>query len=152
MTTVTAPSLSIDHGLLPTIAGFNMRRAYFIATQIFAEHFAAFEITPIQFGILEIVARNDCLSQKEIAAHIGTAPSVIVRPIRDLEQSGIVERTRDQNDRRNHQIRLTTAGRVAQSAMRNHIFEVEEALLHALTSEERGTLVALLNKVVDSHQ
>lgn len=144
---------SINYGVLPTLVGFNLRRTYFIATQIFAEHFRNFSIniTPIQFAIIHILANNVCLTQKEISIHIGTAPSVIVKPIRDLEEQGVVTRTRDPKDRRNHQLQLTEQTQRLLDEMRQRIIEVDDALMHGLSSDERETMVMLLNKIVESH-
>lgn len=136
----------INHGILPQLVGFNLRRAYFSATQIFASQFD--NITAIQFAILELVSGNQPLSQKEIADNIGTAPSVIVRPIRDLEAKGLITRQRSSQDRRNHQIALTDSGEQFMDASRPKISDVETELLSNLSTAERETLIQLLHKII----
>ena len=136
----------IEHGILPQLVGFNLRRAYFIATQIFSEQFE--NITAIQFAILELISGNQFLSQKEIAAHVGTAPSVVVRPIRNLEEQGLVQRTRSKQDRRNHLITLTETGELFMQDCRHGIRNVEDQLLVNLTSAERANLIVLLTKII----
>ena len=138
---------SVEHGILPQLVGFNLRRAYFIATQSFSEKFKS--ITAIQFAVLELVSRNRFLSQKEIARNIGTAPSVIVRPIRDLEARGLVQRTRSEQDRRNHHITLTEVGEVYMQGCRSRIHDVEEKLLSNLEPTERDQLIQLLHKLIE---
>ncbi|MGB1253049.1 MAG: MarR family winged helix-turn-helix transcriptional regulator [Candidatus Promineifilaceae bacterium] len=137
----------IEHGLLPDLVGFNLRRAYFIATQIFTEKVE--NITAIQFAILELVSGNQFLSQKEIAFNIGTAPSVIVRPIRDLEAKGLVQRARSEQDRRNHHITLTDTGREFMQTCRGSIANVENKLLANLDADERTEMIRLLNKIIE---
>ena len=136
----------VEHGILPQLVGFNLRRAYFIATQIFSEKFD--NITAIQFAVLELVSGNRFLSQKEIARNIGTAPSVIVRPIRDLETQGLVQRTRSEQDRRNHHITLTEKGEAYMLGCRNRINDVEGQLLSNLEPAEREQLTQLLHKII----
>jgi DNA-binding MarR family transcriptional regulator len=133
------------------MAGFNLRRAYFVATRLFAEQCNGLEITPIQFAILEVIAQEESLPQKEIAERVGTAASVVVRPIRDLEQNGIVERLRDPADRRNHHLRLTGAGHQLRAALQPRIHAVEGQLLSPLQADERATLIDLLTRIIHSH-
>lgn len=138
---------AIDYGLLPAMVGFNLRLAYFVATQLFAEAFTGWEITPIQFALLEIVSRNPHLTQKEIAKHIGTKPSVLVIPIRKLEERGFIVRERSQNDRRHQRVCVTEAGLAFQNEARIHIRSVEDPLLAQLSASEQKTLLQLLGKI-----
>lgn len=140
---------TIDYGVLPKLVGYNLRRAYFLAAQLFSEQFNDLHLTPIQFAILQILSSNDFLSQKEIAKHISTSPPAIVTPLRGLEKRQLVERTRAEHDRRNHLIRLTANGRLLQQQLATEVFQVEDQLLTNLDSTEQATLLHLLCKLVD---
>ena len=139
---------SASLGVLPNQVGFNMRRAYFKATLFFGETFADLEITPMQFAILEVIGCNEGLAQKNVAELVGTAPSVIVKPVRELEMRKLVGRKRSPDDRRHHVLSLTTAGKALQQEAQTRIQEVENNLLAPLNADERAKLLELLHKLL----
>lgn len=137
--------------LLDSLIGYNLRRGYFIAAQLFANTFAEQNITPIQFAILNCIAADSHLSQKEVAAAIGSSPQVIVPLVRDLEERELVSRTRSQTDRRLHHLRLTATGQRLLSMLNETIPHVETELLAGLDEEEKRLLQQLLYKLVQAH-
>jgi DNA-binding MarR family transcriptional regulator len=139
----------LGRGILPNQIGFNLRLAYFNVTQVFAGIFTTKNITPIQFAILETVATTQTISQKEIASLVGTAPSVVVTPIRKLEERGLLTRTRLAADRRQHHLQLTAAGHLFQEEARALIGQVEAELTANLEDDERATLLHLLQKITE---
>jgi DNA-binding MarR family transcriptional regulator len=147
LTLFIQPRINEQRGILPKQLGFNLRLAYFHTTQLFAGIFADKQLTPIQFAIMETVATTETISQKEIADLVGTTPSVLVVPIRKLEQRGLLTRTRLEEDRRQHQLQLTVAGQVFQNEARILIRQVEAELTADLDLEERATLLNLLQKI-----
>lgn len=139
-------------GRLAEQIGFNLRLAYFITSQLFAEAFADLYITPIQFAALDIIAANPDRTQRAIARLVGTAPSVLVDPLRKLERRGLLQRERDAADRRQHRVRLTPAGNAFHADATLRIEQVEQALTRDLSAEDRAQLLALLQAVVASHE
>lgn len=135
------------NGILPELVGFNLRLAYYRATQLFAETFADIALTPIQFAILEALAHAPGMTQRELADRIGSAPSVLVQPLRDLEQQGWLSRSADPADRRTNRLRLTPAGEQLQHNARRRIGRVEAALLAELSAAEQVTLLTLLQRI-----
>ena len=113
-----------------------------------ASTFADLEITPMQFAILEVIGCNEGLAQKNVAELVGTAPSVIVKPVRELEMRKLVGRKRSPDDRRHHVLSLTTAGKALQQEAQTRIQEVENNLLAPLNADERAKLLELLHKLL----
>ena len=113
-----------DSELLSNLIGYNLRRGYFIATQLFTELFADKEITPIQFAVLNVLASGEAMSQKDVAAKIGSRPQALVPLVRNLEERGLVLRSRSQTDRRHHHLSLTADGRVLTEELNRLIPEV----------------------------
>jgi DNA-binding MarR family transcriptional regulator len=150
--TIPPESAEIDRGILADQVGFNLRLAYFNTTQLFTDELGDLFITPIQFAILEVAANNDGLKQRQIARLVGTAPSVLVDPINKLERRGLLTRERDPQDLRRHQVKLTAAGLAFQRQARERINTVENTLAHALTADERDTLLALLQRIVAANE
>ena len=65
--TAAADRTSTRRGLLPTLLGYQLRRAQIAVFQDFARAMADFDITPGRFGVLEVIAANSGLSQSEAA-------------------------------------------------------------------------------------
>lgn len=141
------PGDDVDYGLLPNLVGYNLRITYALASQTFARTFGDEELAPIQFAALEFVSRNPRKSQREIARHIGTTPTVLVSPLDKLEKRGLISRVRSADDRRRSRIHLTDAGKEALRKARKRVREVDARLTEALTEDERQTLLELLHKI-----
>ncbi|MCO5203891.1 MAG: MarR family transcriptional regulator [Anaerolineae bacterium] len=142
----------LTRSILTDQIGFNLRLAYFITSQLFNDAFTDLYITPIQFAILEVVAANPDLTQRQIAELVGTAPSVLVDPLRKLERRGLIQRERAEQDRRQHNVRLTEDGIAFQEQARVRIGQVEANLTDDLDDAEQMTLLTLLQKLVASHE
>lgn len=137
----------MDHGILKECIGYNLRISYALAGQLFARAFEDQELAPIQFAALEFIAHNPHLSQREIAGFIGTAPTVLVKPLDKLEKRGLISRIRSTDDRRRARVRITGEGEELLAEARRRIHSVEDQLTEHLTGEERQTLLRLLKKL-----
>ena len=105
-------------------------------------------LTPAHAGLLRVIAHSSGDSQQEVAAKLGMFPSRLVALIDELQERGLVERASNPEDRRTHALRLTPDGHRAIDAVGKIGREHQEALLAALTKEEREMLTALLRRVV----
>lgn len=95
----------------------------------------------------EWTGKCDGLNPSEISANQGTTRNTISSLIRSLEESGLIERQLDNEDRRRFNIHLSEAGRqkvVHQAG--NHIKLIDE-LFAVLKAEEIETLSTLLKKL-----
>jgi len=72
----------------------------------------------------------------------------VVRWIDDLAARGLVARTQDARDRRRNVISITGQGRSLLEALDGRLARAQQEFLSELSPEERGTLVALLAKVL----
>ena len=134
---------------LSNLVGHNLRRGYFVATQIFTKAFADHQISPVQFAILEAIALNVDITQKEIAEIADSSPQAIVPLIKKMEQSGLIERVRSENDRRFHHLSLTAEGEKKHRLIKEKLPELDHQLVGPLSAAERETLLKLLLKIVD---
>ena len=140
----------VDSEQLSSLVGYNLRRGYFIAAQLFSDVFAEMGITPIQFAILNVVGLDDSLSQKEVAANIGSSPQALVPLMRDLETRGLVSRMRSEIDRRHHHLSLTAEGETLLAELNRMVPAVEARLLRGFSDEERQLFLELLKKLVEA--
>src|SRR3954447_17843708 len=97
-------------GILPELVGYHLRRAQVAVFQDFAREMASFNVTPGQFGVLQVIAANPGLSQSELAKAIGIDRSTVVAVIDRLEQQDLVVRAPSPTDRRSHALRLSEGG------------------------------------------
>ena len=68
-------------------------------------------LTHKQVGLLAVVDTAQASSQREIAARLGVAPSLVVSLVDQLASIGAVRRTRSRTDRRVQVIEITDDGR-----------------------------------------
>ena len=101
---------------------------------------------PPCLGALEVVARHQPVSQREISDHLGLDASDVVGVLDILEGAHLVQRQRDPNDRRRHAVVLTVAGETAARRFASLRAEATERALAGLDASERRQLVDLLNK------
>ena len=107
-------------------------------------------VTMPQIALLDWVAASPGCGIQEIATGLGlTAPTVSVG-VRRLETAGLLERRSDPQDGRAIQLFLTAQGQALHQ--RAHAFRREKMrrLLRGLTSEDRATLLALLEQAISA--
>jgi DNA-binding MarR family transcriptional regulator len=101
---------------------------------------------PPCMGALDIVARHQPVSQREISDHLGLDASDVVGVIDILENAGMVQRRRDPTDRRRHAVVLTEFGETAARHFAAVRARAEDRVLADLDPEKRRQLVELLHE------
>ncbi|HEX3501413.1 MAG TPA: MarR family transcriptional regulator [Stellaceae bacterium] len=136
-------------GILPTLLGYQLRRAQIAVFQNFARAMADFDVTPGRFGVLEVIAANGGLSQSELGAILGIDRSTVVAVIDRLEADGLVRRMKAPNDRRSHALQLSEKGAVTLAILEKRVAAHERNIASALSAAERKTLLNLLARIAD---
>ena len=119
------------------------------ASARFGERIAAHDLTPPMAGILGLLSASPGTSQQELATRLGMLPSRLGAFVDDLEERGLVQRVRDDVDRRRNSLQLTGRGRNALATVGRVGREHEAALTAALTDREREQLTRLLGRIAD---
>jgi len=120
-----------------------------IATRWVVEALKPSGLTPAQFNVLRILrgARPEALSSGRIAERMVNHDPDLTRLLDRLEASGLVEKARDEKDRRVVNARITVAGlRVVEIASQAVSQRVEDSLGH-LGSRRLNALADLLEQV-----
>ena len=134
------------HGAPPRTA-FLLAQLGASAADRFAERVTALGLSPREAGALRVLGRTQGLSQRELAERLGTVPSRLVALIDELEQRGLVVRSRSEDDRRNNVLSLAPQG----ERMLERLREVAEAhqadILAPLGAAEQRMLAGLLTKL-----
>ncbi|MEN2740233.1 MarR family transcriptional regulator [Microbacterium sp. X-17] len=143
-------SVKRDHGR-PSRVGFALSQLGSFSASLFAERLAPLGLTPAAAGVLRTIARRPGLSQRALAAEIGTVPSRVVVLVDGLEAAGLVRRERSTEDRRTQLLRLTDAGTAAMAEIRLAAEGQSAALLGPLEPADRAELTRLLDALLAAH-
>lgn len=128
--------------------GHLIRRAHQVAVALFMEETASFDVTPVQFAILNALMDAPGIDQVSLAARVAldaaTSGSVIGR----LENKGWLRREADPSDRRRRLLWVTPEGTRVAAGMQQAVARVQDRITGPLTDGERDQLMALLGKLV----
>ena len=96
-----------------------------------------------QFQFLMGLAQEDGIIQEELASRFHLNESTIARALRKLEDSGMVQREVDENNRRRKIITVTEKGRAAVDAI-SEIDQKWEERVQSLSADEKNKLKEML--------
>ena len=85
--------------------------------------------------------------QQALADSLSMDPTKLVGLLNELETEGLVERTRDPEDRRRHTVAITAPGRNRLADAMRVIDDFEDAALAGLDARERRALLAALRTI-----
>jgi MarR family transcriptional regulator, lower aerobic nicotinate degradation pathway regulator len=125
-------------------------RASRTAQQLTQERLAEAGMRRGYYGVLATLDEFGPAAQAEIGRRLGIDPSDMVAILGDLENEGYISRDRDPSDRRRNSVLLTGAGRAALSRFDGAIAAAQDAALAAFSSDDRETLVGLLERLVET--
>jgi DNA-binding MarR family transcriptional regulator len=98
------------------------------------------------FVLLELW-RNNGLRQVDLADRLKIAPPTVNKTLKGMIESGLVTRTRVEDDARSTRIFLTDRGAAIENEVRGQWEKLEEQLLARLTDTEMLVLFQLLEKL-----
>lgn len=132
--------------------GHQIRRAHQLSIALFMEETAGFDVTPVQFAILNALMDDPGEDQVTLAGRVAfdaaTSGSVIGR----LEAKGWVRRKADPADKRRKLLWVTPAGEQVALEMKHAVSKVQSRLLAPLKKAEREQLGMLLGKLIAGHE
>ena len=141
----------LDHGLLHELLGHLLRHAFNRGQSVFAHVFAEEHITPLQFMMAELIARNPGVTHSQISAAMGTSASVVTTALKPLIAAGHVAGAAG-IDRRRMCYRLTPAGGQWFAALRPKIQQCEDLFARPLTTAQRTQLADMLRLLSGMNQ
>lgn len=137
-----------DDYVLEQQVGHLLRRANQRHTALFARHFAAFDLTPLQFAVLMKLHGAGPLSQNHLGRLTAMDPNTAQGVILRLLRRRLVMRQPSPEDRRRKLLSLTEAGAALAGRLAVEGRAISEATLSPLTARERRQLLALLARLV----
>jgi DNA-binding MarR family transcriptional regulator len=145
----TRDTPGLDHGILPTLLGYQLRLAQLTVFKDFAASARDFNVSPGRFGMLVLIEANPGVTQTRLAEAVGLDRSTLVAVLDQLGERGLVERRRG-TDRRTNGLWLTRRGKLLVSRMKARIHAHEERLALRLSEGERRSLLELLRRFAGS--
>lgn len=103
-----------------------------------------------QGKVLVMLAENDGVSQKLLTEQSRIRPASLSELIIKLERNGLVERQRNEEDKRNRNVYLTEDGRALAETIKSRKDESADFLFDVLSEEEKETLTVLFDKLITS--
>jgi DNA-binding MarR family transcriptional regulator len=130
----------------------SLSRLLAVAGHVVAIHWqrlmGTYGLTPHGLAVLADLERGSALTQRELAKRCGVAPSTLNHTVDHLEQSGWIERRRDDADRRLVRLALTETGRLQLGQVQEAADDQMEPMLdHLLSSDEPAVRRFLLDTV-----
>jgi DNA-binding MarR family transcriptional regulator len=130
--------------------GFLIRRLHQIHLALFAEECAGFDITPVQFSIMSVIAFRPGMDQSQISEEVGVDRATLANVVARLEASGLLKRITSRLDRRQKLLNLTPRGKALLTRMQEPVFRAHGRTIEPLAPEARELFMSLLGKLVDA--
>lgn len=142
-----AKSFDFEHA-----PGHLVRRAHQLAVAVFMEETVDFDVTPVQFAILNALIDDPGEDQVTLAGRVAfdaaTSGSVIGR----LEAKGWVRREADPADKRRKLLWVTPEGEQVALRMKRAVARAQARIVAPLDAAEQVQFVQLLGKLVAGHK
>ncbi|OGO38684.1 MAG: hypothetical protein A2W35_07105 [Chloroflexi bacterium RBG_16_57_11] len=98
--------------------------------------------------MLCVVAKQDGLTQSEIAGQLSVQGATVTNMLQRLEEAGLVNRSRDPEDNRLVRVYLTEAGRQKERSINEQFGNMQELIFKGINDEERALLLRLLQQII----
>ena len=110
-----------------------------------------YDVTPVQAHVLMYLHQHGGQApQRELTEFLRAKPSTVNGILDRMEEKGLVRRSVIGEDARRRLITLTDKGREQQSRFTESFLANEEAMVRGFSPAERGTLLELLERIVEN--
>ena len=145
--TIEAGTVLPSHRLPAHLA----RRFNQICLGVTAEILGQHDLTPMLFGVIAAIAEEPGRGQRQLATRMGVDAATFGQMIEFLEQTRLVERQIDPDDRRARQLFVTRKGAELRNRLRPSLIAAQERLLAPLSKTERSALMDMLVRVIEAN-
>lgn len=140
---------TLDDFRLEDIGSHLLRRAHFLAEDLFAQEFAGESLTPRQKAALIICYRQPGLNQNALADHLFMDRNTVAEMVKRLVAAGLLHRLAAKGDQRAYELFLAPAGAELLNRVMPRDALVERRLLEKLPEEYRSLFVKCLRILVE---
>lgn len=132
--------------------GYLIRRAQQLAVAIFMEETAGFDVTPVQFAILNALMDDPGEDQITLSSRVAFDQATFGSVIARLEDKGWVQRQADPADKRRKLLWITDEGEKVALQMKRAVSKAQQRIVGPLGVAERVQLSELLGKLIAGHE
>lgn len=134
-----------------TMPGHLLRRCHQIGVAIFLDACAEFDLTPLQFAVLQTLANDGAQDQVTLGGATAMDRTTITLLVRNLEQRGLLRRAKSKIDQRAKIVTITAAGKKLLQAALPAVEAAQQRILAPLSTTESGQLLKLLGKLAENN-
>jgi DNA-binding MarR family transcriptional regulator len=138
----------LDAFRLEDISSHLMRRAHFMAEELFAQEFASEALTPRQKAALITVYQQPGLNQNALADRLFMDRNTVAEMVKRLAQGGLLQRISAKDDQRAYELFLAPAGAALLNRVMPRDVLVERRILERLPEEYRPLFIKCLHLLV----
>ena len=138
----------LDGFRLEDVGSHLMRRAHFMAEELFAHEFAGESLTPRQKAALITVYQHPGLNQNALADRLFMDRNTVAEMVRRLVGSGLLRRVGARDDQRAYELFLAPAGAALLNRVMPRDLLVERRVLERLPEEYRPLFIKCLHMLV----
>ena len=131
--------------------GHLLRRCHQIAVAIFLDVCADFDLTPLQFAVLEALCSDGSQDQVTLGGATALDRTTITVLLRNLERRGLISRAKSRRDQRSKIVSPTAAGRALLEAALPAVEDAQRRIVAPLDAREADRLLRLLEKLADNN-
>lgn len=125
---------------------FLLTKAQQTVFQYFKAKLAEYDVTPVQYGILSCLWKENGQTAKQIAASLCLDGSTVTGILDRMENKGLVQRTPDPNDRRAIRVVLTEKGLELEKPIQQVIEDANDEIMGVFSEGEKFLLKELLKR------
>ena len=127
--------------------GHLLRRCQQIAVAIFLDACARFDLTPLQFAVLESLSNDGPQDQVTLGGATALDRTTITVVLRNLERRGLLHREQSPQDLRSKIVTINAAGEKLLRDVLPSVEAAQQRILAPLDSAEASELLVLLEKL-----
>jgi len=121
-----------------------------IICDAFSERVMKLGVTRVQWIALYYLGKEEFISQKELAEKMNIKESSVARLLDRMERDGLVERVKNENDKRVTNLRLTDKGKKYAIELLPEGEEFGKLLYKNISDEEMKIFTRVLSKMVSN--
>jgi len=116
--------------------------------KLFGERLAAFNLTPAEMTVLQIINANPDVRHGDLAETLLIQPPNMTKLLKRLEAQGYLRRHTSDDDRRHVVLSLTSKGRRLACRIQEAVFDHEALVLASLAPSDREILLGLVRRAL----
>ncbi|MBF5091400.1 MarR family transcriptional regulator [Novosphingobium sp. NBM11] len=132
---------------LSNVIGYHLRIAQEASFAAYERRVGDTHIWPGWYSLLRIIHDNPGINQTELSIAAGRDKSTLTASLRELGKAGLVEKTRDNSDRRNIRLSLSQDGEKHLAELETHALAHDAEIDRIVGSDQRTIFLDILKRL-----